>query len=917
MRRNKWARLVVTDGIDTFDFLSAPICLKAWEPAIAQKREIRQQGFQADGSTPVDYAWENINEAMTFNTMGKDGDDLASPLHDLHELLIKGLQYWTTSWQKTPVWIEVRAQHETNVRYGHIVSFQTEKDNDPFAQPYFGTNPYRRNFPLGIEHKHWSANAPGESDCVQLSAQQEGISLFPLVYDGDTQDVTIPAAASLNDLPDIGGAGKGPIQVEGWIKADSYGEGNVGRIAIKGSDALTTRGWHFYIDSVNGLSAIINCATQDAISYSGLDEFTADGLDHHVYMVYDEDAGTLLLPAARTIYLAIDGIWVASYPTQQVSIGAYGTDAADDVVVGNNAGATAGFDGEIGWARILDTILHSPAGGNFTPPARCPLPVSNANTMFLGIREGSGTAIDDAGPNGNDGTAANDDWGDGCEITFGRAATCLDEVYIANKHNVAQLTNIHINDGGAWGPNLVGAATPFNLLPAAPANNDAIYFGIDTAIIDTGPFCSLVFDIGTAATYGAGDSLDWEYWNGAWVALAVQDNTNADGDATPGAGNTFDTTGVASVHWVQPADWATNDPGVGITGYWVRATLTEVTGVTFATQQNRDIYSILWPKVDIDEAQIAGNIEAIARTVIKNQGDEGSGTPNLTSSRILMGLRSQSRGEDFTPYINLADEQNNAGMTISLFGVAAFGNNVETATGREVTVTNPAAAWNTIIEIEFDDDLAPQYRGRFHAFLRGTGGTNIELRLKSQIGTISGYSRFSRNVVSFGAAGIDYIVLDLGAITIPPTDSFSDDDIIQTTLAIDVFGDGADDCSLYDLILMPTDEWLGDYRDIDHTKSWADRGDIDSQKKLDVDGVTYPKATTRALLKIDPSDSVQDIYKSKAVTQIFQNNADQSLWFLFISSNASPLPYDTSIMEVGGSIQAWSNARYLSARGDR
>jgi len=65
-------------------------------------------------------------------------------------------------------------------------------------------------------------------------------------------------------------------------------------------------------------------------------------------------------------------------------------------------------------------------------------------------------------------------------------------VYIANKRNEANLSDVYVDDGGAFGPNLMDDADKaFDLLPAVPVANDALYLGIDTSLDDSGPFCSL------------------------------------------------------------------------------------------------------------------------------------------------------------------------------------------------------------------------------------------------------------------------------------------------------------------------------------------------------------------------------------------------------------------------------------------
>lgn len=98
-------------------------------------------------------------------------------------------------------------------------------------------------------------------------------------------------------------------------------------------------------------------------------------------------------------------------------------------------------------------------------------------------------------------------------------------------------------DGGSFTDETDEAndATPddMTLLPAAPATNDAYYFGYDLL------FAKFDLNISTA---GAGTwTILWEYWNGAWTALSgVTDDTTG-----------FTVGGTNEVSWTLPTDWAT------------------------------------------------------------------------------------------------------------------------------------------------------------------------------------------------------------------------------------------------------------------------------------------------------------------------------------------------------------------------
>ena len=106
------------------------------------------------------------------------------------------------------------------------------------------------------------------------------------------------------------------------------------------------------------------------------------------------------------------------------------------------------------------------------------------------------------------------------------------------------------------------AANDVPLLPAAPEENDATYFG------NYDKFDKLTIDIGTQGVKAPGDwSIAWEYWDGdSWEALA--DVVDGTAEFTAAAGN-------HDVIFTVPNDWAEKEiditAGGSITAYWIRA----------------------------------------------------------------------------------------------------------------------------------------------------------------------------------------------------------------------------------------------------------------------------------------------------------------------------------------------------------
>ncbi|GAG60228.1 unnamed protein product, partial [marine sediment metagenome] len=293
-----------------------------------------------------------------------------------------------------------------------------------------------------------------------------------------------------------------------------------------------------------------------------------------------------------------------------------------------------------------------------------------------------------------------------------------------------------------WSGNLIGAATPFAFLPNPVLAADLVLFGIDSTVLNSGPFCSLVFDLSTVIT--GVTATRWRYSDASgvlptgWALQIMQDNTNQDG---LGTGVAFDTLGIRSVAWEPDPLWIVQNPTIGgvalgVTGLWICSDMFTVPGAaTPPIQQNRDIYTITWPTTDI--AQPGGDMETLFR--VRARGEGGGTLTTDNPNRWLAGLRKTSRGTDFRSFINFSDEQHPPGVTVTLGGIApvAWANDVITPTGVKVTHT-PAAAWSTAAYASFSETYAPQYKGTYHLFVRamqplGVAGT-IRLRAVQYLG---------------------------------------------------------------------------------------------------------------------------------------------------------------------------------------
>ncbi len=506
-------------------------------------------------------------------------------------------------------------------------------------------------------------------------------------------------------------------------------------------------------------------------------------------------------------------------------------------------------------------------------------------------------------------------------VTLGRTATNADEVYVANHHKTCNITDIKLSDGGVFQDLFPMSTFPTQLYPNVPAVDDALYFGIDTSLDDTGLFCSLIFDIGIPARWTTSGAISWEYYNGAWVTLTAQDNTDD-----------FTEAGVNSVAWKQPSDW-TEVAVDGVTGYWVRARVSSVVGTMVPpTQQNRDIYSAVWDFVELDDDQAAGNIDSLVRLKVHNRGDNGGpggSEPLLYFNRLLVGAKEYENHEDFRAFLNFADEQNPTGVSVdvtvdtdSATSVVADPN-LSGPIGRcvffDAGIAEGGGGLNNLIdrvEIELDTTIAAKFYGTYLPFVRcyQSGGSAGEVTLRIKVVSGSGGISSLGDIQATQSTTDHEVVEFKSPITIPVSAQMTDSDIGDTTSIIVQIAASANDADLYlyDLFLLPVDgPWL-DAKDTANTaESSAEKG-----RRLLVDAIGVPKAPTRAMVekletaafvsgwRVDGNGQVRVIAGKK-----------QRLWFLACRTTSAGTDVWISEPEVLCSIVLDKTDRWLLGRG--
>ena len=505
--------------------------------------------------------------------------------------------------------------------------------------------------------------------------------------------------------------------------------------------------------------------------------------------------------------------------------------------------------------------------------------------------------------------------------------------YIGNKQNMAQITNVHYWDSAAnaWSGNLIGAATPFQLLPNPVLIDDLIVFGIDNTVVNSGPFCSLVFDIAVLNTA----TITWKHsdvggvdptaWTGFIAgAIPFQDNTNQDGVM---GGTAFDTAGIASVHWEQPALWVAQDPQVGagaalgVTGFWVCADVTGGAGGGPPTQDNRDIYTITWPSVEVDGDDIGGDIPAPLRLLLRNESS-ASAIALDQANRIIAGIRRTDRGADFVSHINICNIQNPPLITVTGGALTA---DPQTPTGVK-TVVIPLPVWSEQTHVRIATGLAEQYRGLFHAFMRidQTAGAATDIQARLDIALYTGGFGLHENLVfssriarprSIGR----WEVLDFGRVQLAP-DDILDGDSFNIEIRVMMIRFNPSTVDLFDFIVIPVDEWAGEFNMVPTGRTpWGERSTaVIKGTIVDMDSITVPKRVMNSVLRADVTGDF--LYRPRFIGRApvaLTPDEDQRAYFLIINDTPDPGGSVQSLFELAGSATAQQVQRYLSMRGDR
>lgn len=427
------------------------------------------------------------------------------------------------------------------------------------------------------------------------------------------------------------------------------------------------------------------------------------------------------------------------------------------------------------------------------------------------------------------------------------------------------------------------------------------------------PFGTLVFEIGTPMS-ATSWTITWEYWNGAaWTALTVADGTNK-----------FQNTGIRLVSFKQPYNWATVAVD-SVTVYWVRARISAITGTPVnPTQINRHVYAAVRPYLEIDSAQVEGDMDALAKISLALYA-----STTMRCNQVFAGLRTLSRGANFRAYLNAKTADNASGVTVTLetdtsihASAPSYVADPRASTGWLISSTMTTTEdIGEIYRVTLDTTIVNEYRGRFRLLARCIrAGSSDVTQLRYVLETNTAFGSFAaaqvvgekRTLLSTGysaTADLTFETVDLGQIQIPFSDLLrSDEDSDSIHIIVQGIASGLASTTIYfnDLILVPIDEWS-----IEANANTILEGN--TNRTIEIDSLGYFKHNIRTVLRNSSDQIVAGFRSITSQEAILHANVDQQLWFV-LSENF--FGASESNVELTALATLQKNERYFNLRAD-
>ena len=292
------------------------------------------------------------------------------------------------------------------------------------------------------------------------------------------------------------------------------------------------------------------------------------------------------------------------------------------------------------------------------------------------------------------------------------------------------------------------------------------------------------------------------------------------------------------------------------------------------------------------------------------------------ATTLFMGSRKTDRGEDFRSHLNFSEVQP-ASVTLSL------GENTGFQSGQAVD-WGVAVSRNRLVEVANLDNepgvfrdrgvfrihapMSGSFNGRFRAFVRtyhetqATKGTKLRLRVATGAGGVSYYGD------TFFGRYDEVEAVDLGLVTIPEIGTV---DYIE--IAVQALREDASKFYLFDLVLIPIDEWSVELSSM----AKSTYGMLDGETKLIVDGITpvIGAEFMRALLVKKSDGNTRAEFVHSGARPALDNRATQRVYCLTVTDRGLGTGINqvinASLSNAVLGVEASAVHRYLGLRGNR
>lgn len=289
------------------------------------------------------------------------------------------------------------------------------------------------------------------------------------------------------------------------------------------------------------------------------------------------------------------------------------------------------------------------------------------------------------------------------------------------------------------------------------------------------------------------------------------------------------------------------------------------------------------------------------------------------TTSVFLGARSKSRGEDFNAYIHMIQNLQ-PGISIE---APSFLPSWDSPRGLLTPVINNSSirtgvnqndgTFREVAKIIIGATLAQQYVGRFRAFLRAAhssskpSGEETRFRLKMSVGGGGAVAIGESSLASYDQPEL----IDLGLVSVPSLGNLD-----ALTFFLEAARDVSGHATVFDFILIPIDEWFGEFTN----KSTTPESILDGDSVLVVDSISNEKRKgIEAFIQDEVTGKTTASIDTSSLELSLSPNGDQRIWIVAAANTAATFAEDTivraSLLNAVHSIQVFASRRYLSMRG--